>query len=151
MKHSICLIAVIALPLVSCNNMANKTKETINKGGETVGKTATEFFEGVSEGVDQTLQNEVSLSDQLKTIGLSTGKYSISSDKQGGVGNVFTIYIIFEQDFNKEILVKAYDKNDLEIGRSRVEVIGKAGDAGYFDFVFDKRTRIISRSKLTLE
>jgi len=31
-----------------------------------VGETATEFFEGVAEGVDKTLECEIVLSDDLK-------------------------------------------------------------------------------------
>tara|TARA_R110000751_G_scaffold302244_1_gene416146 strand:+ start:673 stop:843 length:171 start_codon:yes stop_codon:yes gene_type:complete len=50
------LILLSALSLFSCNRIANKTKEGLNKGGEIVGESATEFFDGVSEGVDKTLE-----------------------------------------------------------------------------------------------
>ena len=80
--------------LASCGKVREKAKETINKGGETVGKTATEFFEGISAGID---------------------------------------------------------KNGLETGRAKIDIAGKADEAAYFDFVFDKRTYIEVKSKIILE
>ncbi|WP_346882420.1 hypothetical protein [uncultured Algibacter sp.] len=58
MKSLIKLILIFMLLFTSCDKIASKTKETINKSGETVGETATEFFEGVTEGVDKTLECE---------------------------------------------------------------------------------------------
>ena len=55
MKRISIILALLALFTLSCDRLKQKTKETINKGGETVGKTATEFLEGVTEGVEKTL------------------------------------------------------------------------------------------------
>jgi hypothetical protein len=65
MKPNIVTIVFISLIFVSCNRIADKTKEGINKGGEVVGKTATKFFEGISEGVDKTLECDIILSKNL--------------------------------------------------------------------------------------
>ena len=46
---------------------------------------------------------------------------------------------------------KVFDKSDLEIRRSKIDVEGKADEAGYFDFVFDKRSYIEAKSKIVLE
>jgi len=138
------------LVFMSCNRIANKAKEGVNKGGEVVGETATEFFEGVSEGVDKTLECEILLSKKLKSKGLKTGTYDIEGQPIGN-NNKLTVYIIFNEDFNSELLAKAYNKNKLEIGRTRTTVEGKAGDAGYFEFVFDKRTDIGFRNRITIE
>lgn len=142
---------ILTLALLCCDTVKEKAKTTINQSGEAVGKSATEFFEGVSEGVDKTLQCEITLSDTLKNKGLRTGKYSISSDTTGGQNNLLTLYIIFEKDFSKTISVKAFDKSGLEIGRTRMLVDGKFGDAKYYDFAFDKRTNIEVKSKITIE
>ncbi|WP_296384272.1 hypothetical protein [Winogradskyella sp.] len=143
-------ISIIFLLISSCNRIANKTKEGINKGGEVVGETATEFFEGVSEGVDKTLECEILLSKKLKNSGLNTGAYDIESVNNGN-NNKLTLYIIFNNDFNKTVMAKAYNKNKLEIGRARTTIIGKKGDAGYFNFEFDKRTDIGFRNRITIE
>jgi len=151
MKQLITILTLLAVLTISCNRVKDKTKETINQSGEAVGKTATEFFEGVSEGVDKTLQCEISLSQDLQDKGLSTGKFSIENDTTGGHNNTLTLYLIFDKDFKAPLTVKAFDKSGLEIGRSKIEIENKAGEAGYFDFVFDKRTYIEVRSKILIE
>lgn len=136
---------------ISCGKVKEKAKESINKGGETVGKTATEFFEGVSEGIDKTLQCEILLSQGLQDKGLKTGKFSIESDPNGGRNNLLILYLIFNKDIKTSLTAKVFDKNGLEVGRANIEVTSDAGNASYYDFVFDKRTYIEVKSKITLE
>ncbi|MBV7268002.1 hypothetical protein [Winogradskyella luteola] len=150
MKLNIWILCMICLVLVSCNGVANKTKEGINKGGEVVGETATEFFEGVSEGVDKTLECEIVLSENLLIKGLKNGIYNIENQPIGK-NNKLTIYLIFNEDFDSDVTAKAYNKNGLEIGRAKANVSGKKDDAGYFDFKFDDRTDIGFRNKIILE
>ena len=151
MKSLKIIPVVLLFAITACDGIQQKTKESINKGGEAVGKTATEFIEGVTEGVDKTLQCELNLSQVLLDKGLQTGKFSVENDTVGGKNNVLILYIIFNKDFNSTIMSKVFDKNGLEIGRTKVAIKGKAGNAGYYDFVFDKRTHIEVRSKITFE
>ncbi|WP_179344799.1 hypothetical protein [Winogradskyella ursingii] len=138
------------LMFLSCNQLGHKAKEGVNKGGEVVGEAATEFFEGVSEGVEKTLECEIELSKELKVKGLMTGAYSIESKKNNN-NNKMVLYIIFNDDFNRYVIAKAFNKNGLEIGRTKTKISGQAGEASYFDFDFDKRTDIGFRNKITLE
>lgn len=149
MKKLLALIGILAL-VTSCDWIKETTKEKVNQGGEVVGKTATEFLEGVSEGVDRTLECEIKLSEDLKARGLKTGKFSIE-DSANGNNNRLQLYLIFDQNFDSTLLVKAFDKKGLEIGRVKLPVSGEAGDAGYYDFIFDARTDIEVRSKITIE
>tara|TARA_R110002074_G_C12271671_1_gene642234 strand:- start:237 stop:689 length:453 start_codon:yes stop_codon:yes gene_type:complete len=148
-QNKLIFVSTIFL-LVSCNRIANKTKESINKSGEVVGETATEFFEGITEGVDKTLECEILLSEQLKNKGLKTGAYNIDAQSINN-NNKLTLYLIFNQNFSKELVAKAYNKNGLEIGRAKSKVNATKGDAGYFDFKFDERTDIGFRSKIRIE
>ena len=150
MKCNLYVFLLVLLLLTSCNRIANKTKEGINKGGEVVGETATEFFEGVSEGVDKTLECDVKLSKHLTSIGLKTGVYNVNSGTNGN-NNQLTLYLIFNNDINEKIVAKAYNKNGLEIGRAKTTINGNAGDAGYYDFEFDTRTDIGFRNKIVIE
>ncbi|WP_299117133.1 hypothetical protein [uncultured Winogradskyella sp.] len=150
MKLNIWILCMMCLVFVSCNKIADKTKEGINKSGEVVGKTATEFIEGVSEGVDKTLECEITLSKELKTKGLSKGVYNIEGQPIGN-NNKLTIYLIFNQDFDSDIIAKAYNKDGLEIGRAKTNISGKKDEAGYFNFKFDELTDIGFRNKITLE
>jgi hypothetical protein len=150
MKPKLVLLLLLAIA-VSCGKIKEKTKDGINKGGETVGKTATEFFEGVSEGVEQTLACEILLSQELKDMGVKTGKTSVNNSPDGGNNNLLTLYLIFDKDFKSSVIAKAFDKNGLEIGRAKLEIQSKTGDAGYYDFSFDKRTYIEVKSKIQLD
>ena len=133
--------------LTSCGGeVADKAKETLNKGGEVVGETATE----VLEGMDQTLECELVIADDLKKNGVSIGKFEVVSDSTGGSNNVLTAYLIFNQDFSDTLYAKAFDKNQVEIGRAKVLVTVKAGDAGYYDFKFDPRTYIEVKSRIEI-
>ena len=151
MKSSFYTILLCVFTLVSCQRVKDKTQETINAGGEAVGKSATEFIEGVSEGIDKTLEAKIKLSPNLKAKGIDTGKYSISNNPQGGKDNLLTLYLIFNRDFNDIVFVKVFDKNGLETGRAKLEVAGKKGEANYFDFTFGKRVEIEYRSVIVVE
>jgi hypothetical protein len=150
MKQKI-ITLLLLIAVVSCNRVKNEAKEGINKGGETVGKTATEFFEGVSEGIDKTLQCQIILSQAIQNNGIKIGKFSINNLPEGGTNNLLTLYLIFDKDFKSSITAKAYDKNGLEVGRAKLSIENKAGNAGYYDFAFDKRTHIEVKSKIVLE
>lgn len=145
------LLLLVMVFLFSCDRVKQETKHVINKSGETVGKASTEFFEGVSEGVDKTLQCEIVLSEELKRKGLQTGKFSIESDSAGGSNNMLTLYLIFNKPLKDTLLAKAFDKTGLEIGRAKAFASAQANDAKYIDFKFDKRTYIEVRSKITIE
>jgi hypothetical protein len=47
-------------------------------------------------------------------------------------------------------MVKATDKEGLEFGRTKLQVKGKAGDASFFDFVFDPRSAIEVKSTIEI-
>jgi hypothetical protein len=142
MRLSIFSFVCILFMVLSCERVKNKTQETINAGGEAVGKSATEFVEGISEGIDKTLEAKVKLSPSLLKSGLSTGKFEITDNPLGGNNNLLTLYLIFDKDFDGILRVKVFDKNGLETGRAKLEVSGIKGDANYFDFTFNKRVNM---------
>ncbi|MCF8330898.1 MAG: hypothetical protein K9H84_00440 [Bacteroidales bacterium] len=135
----------------SCNNVENKARQTINKSGEAVGKSSAEFFEGVTEGVDKILQPEITLSEDLKVKGLEFGKCIVERDSGSHNKNKFVLYLIFNENIRDTLLLKAYDKNGMEIGRTIQKIDKKAGQAKYFDFIFDERTNIEVKSKIKIE
>ena len=151
MKSLIYTFALVFLMLFSCERVKNKTQETINAGGEVVGKSATEFVEGISEGIDKTLESKIELSHDLIKKGLSTGKFEISDNPLGGKDNLLTLYLIFDQDFDGILHVKVFDKNGLDTGRAKLEVKDVGGHANYFDFTFGKRVEIEARSLIVVE
>src|SRR5207244_3986341 len=127
-----------------------KGKETINKTGEVAAKTGSEFTEGVAKGIEKTFSNEVVLSGQLTNDGLNAGKVMVSSG-DSATDNILSVYLVFNKDFKKEITVKVFDESGREYGRVRQPVQGKKDEAHYFDFIFEKRTNIDSKGRITFE
>ena len=144
------LFIIIILTSVSCNWAKQKTKETVNKTGEVVAKTGSEFVDGVSKGVENTFQNQVVLSDQLKDQGVQTGKITIHGT-DSTTDNILTTYFIFDNNFDQNITVKVISQAGQEYGRTTQNLKGQKGEAKHIDFVFDKRTNIDSKGKLLFE
>lgn len=150
MKTLIFSLALIGL-ICSCSRVKRTTKDVINQSGEVVGKGASEFIEGITEGVDRTLECEIVLSENLIEKGIESGKFTVGNDSIGGHNNVLTIYFIFNKDFNGEITARTVDKKGLEFGRKKLKIEGNIGDTKYIDFTFDKRTYIEVKSKIFIE
>lgn len=148
MKHL--LLTMLMLNLLSCDWAKRKTKETVNKGGEIVAKTSSEFVDGISKGIEKTFQNEVVISNELLSYGVETGKIIISSTDTT-TDNILSIYFIFNNDFERNITVKVFDENGQEYGRASDFVKGNKSEAKYFDFTFDRRTNIKGKGKLVFE
>jgi hypothetical protein len=144
------LLIVFTMTFVSCNWAKRKTKETVNKTGEMVAKTGSEFVDGVAKGVEKTFQNQVVISEQLKRQGLQTGKIIISS-ADSSTDNVLTTYLIFNDNFDQNVTIKVLNEQDQEYGRATQNLKGQKGEAKYIDFVFDKRTNIDGKGKLVFE
>jgi len=140
-------ILVIA---ASCNWTRDKAKDAANKTGEVVAKTGSEFVDGVAKGIQKTFSNDVIVSDNLKTNGLKTGKIIISGT-DSTTDNILSAYLIFEKDFNQQLSVKVFDEQGLEYGRTNQLISAKAGEAKYVDFIFDKRTNIDGKGKISFE
>ena len=151
MKTKLYILLFSAVMISSCERPSKKTQETINAGGEAVGKSATEFVEGVPEGIDKTLEAKLKMSPSLKDKGITTGKYEITDNPLGGKNNLLTLYLIFERDFKEIVYVQVFDKNGLETGRAKLQVKGNKGDAEYFDFIFGKRVEIETKSLIVVE
>ena len=148
MRYILLIFATVAL--ASCNWFKQKTKATVNKSGEVVAKTGSEFVNGFSKGVEKTFENEVIISNELKSAGLKTGKIIINST-DSTTGNILTIYLIFDGNLEKSITIKVVNDSGQEYGRVTEFVKGNKNEAKYVDFVFDKRTNIDGKGKITLE
>ena len=144
------LFIILAVSSLSCNWAKEKTKSAVNKTGEIVAKTGSEFAQGVSKGVEKTFQNEVVLSDALRKQGIRTGKIIIHGSDTT-TDNILTAYLIFEKDFDKNITIKVISEAGEEYGRITQNIKGQKDEAKYIDFVFDERTNIDSKGKLLFE
>jgi hypothetical protein len=144
------IILSTTLFFASCNWAKQKTKDTINKTGEVVAKTGSEFADGVQKGVVKTFENEVSISADLSKAGFQTGKIIINGT-DSTTDNIMTAYVIFNEDIDKTIVSKVYDNAGKEYGRATYKLIGKKNESKYIDIVFDNRTNIDGKGKVVFE
>ena len=144
------IVILLVVTLWSCDWAKGKAKDTVNKTGEIVAKTGSEFVNGVEKGVQKTFSNDIQLSNDLVNKGVKTGRVNIHGT-DSTTDNIITIYLIFDNDFNQTITAKVYDEQHLEYGRTSQLVAAKKGEAKYFDFIFDKRTNIDSKGKILFE
>ena len=144
---SICCLLFI---FISCDWAKEKTKNTVNKSGEIVAKTGSEFVDGVSKGVEKTFENDVVVSEELKKAGLKTGKIVVNNS-DSAQNNVITAYLIFDKKFNQNVIIKILNEDNNEYGRSNQIITAGKNEAKYFDFGFDKRTQIEGKGKLLFE
>jgi uncharacterized protein with FMN-binding domain len=142
--------SVLTLTLSSCDWAKDKTKKAVNKTGEIVGKTGSEFGDGVYKGVKKTFDNDVKISDQLKAKGVELGEVLINSS-DSATDNVLTAYIIFNDNFDQEINIKIFAENGKEYGRLKEKLKGEKGNAKHFDFTFDKHVNIGTKGSITIE
>ena len=144
------IMTVFILIFSSCDWAKDKTKKAVNKTGEIVGKTGSEFGDGIYKGVKKTFDNDVKISDKLKRKGLEFGEVLINSS-DSATDNVLTAYIIFNDNFDQEITLKIFAENGKEYGRLRDKLKGEKGNAKHFDFTFDKHVNIGAKGNITIE
>jgi len=140
--------ALIVLFIQACSGQ--EAKEKINRAGDVAGETVGEFVSGVSSGVSKAFDVKVTLPPGLADQGLAFGKVTVSSDSVG-TDNLLTLYVIFEKSFRGTLTAKVFDDKQLEMGRARVHLKGKAGEARFVEFHFDRRTNIDTNSKIAVE
>ena len=142
------LITASIVFITACSS--SSIKEKINKAGDVAGQTAGEVIEGAVKGAKKAFDVTLVAPATLKEKGIAFGKATASSDS-AGTDNMLILYVIFNKDFEGKLTAKAYDQQELEMGRALVTVSGKAGEARFVEFHFDKRTNIGSKDKLTIE
>jgi len=138
------------LTILSCDRVSKKAKDTINKTGEVVAESGSEFVDGVGKGIEKAFGNEIVLSDSLQAKGLKFGKIEVTSTDSTS-DNVLTVYVIFEKSFNSDVMAKVFDRHGAEYGRAKTHLSGGSEEGKYFDFIFDKRTDISGKGKVVFE
>ena len=139
LKLSTVALAVI---LFSCDRLSSSS--------EKIGQTAGDVVKGIESGVKKARAVNVTYTESLTNKGISNGKVTLKNDKEG-TDNLVSIYLIFSKKFKGKITAKAYDNEGLEMGRSLIKAEVDGGEAGFYDFHFDKRTNIDRDGRIVLE
>lgn len=142
--NKVLTISTLSLLIIfsSCDRLSNST--------ERIGETAGDMVKGIETGVKKARAINITYTNSLSIKGITNGKVSLKNDKEG-TDNLLSIYLIFSKRFKGKVSAKAYDNQGLEMGRSFVKIDVESGDAGFYDFHFDKRTNIDRDGKVVLE
>lgn len=132
-----------------CYN-CNRVKKGVNEAGEKAGEVIGEAAKGVSRGVENAFEINIEKKDTSRLRDIEFGTIRLLSDSTGS-DNRLSVYVIFRNDFDKEVVLKVFDKNNLESGRVRKLIKGKKDDAGYVDFIFDPHTNIDHDCRIVME
>ncbi|MBL7981667.1 MAG: hypothetical protein JNL52_07625 [Flavobacteriales bacterium] len=143
-------LAATLLLLAACSRVADGTKDALNKGGEIAGKAASEVLEGVTTGVEETLAVEVSISEGLRTNGISLGSQEVEQDADGRT-NRLVVYLVANKTFNDTLSALAFDKDGKEMGRAQLPIQLTAGSADHYVFQFQARTDLARKSKVMIQ
>lgn len=149
LNYSVFALSILS-GLTSCHWASEKTQTTVNKAGEFVGKTSSEFGDGIYRGVKETFDNQIEISNELKAKGLEIGEVSVSSS-DSSEDNVLKTYLIFNDHIDTKVIIKLFNDKGKEYGRLKQEIKGEKGDARHFKFAFDKEVRIGSKGKVSFE
>ena len=134
----------------SCNRVADKAKEKIDSGAETVGRTTSDVVTSFGKGISDANKVSIALSSELKQKGLRFGKYYISQNEEGKE-NTISIYFIADKNFDQPVALKLFDKSGVEMGRLQQNVKLAQGAAAYYEFVFDAHVEFELKSKITID
>ena len=147
MKKIIFSFLIAQVTLISCST--EDGNEKLGQASEKVGKSAATVVKSVKEGIEKVAKIKIDVSESLKAKGISTGKVTLNS--KNGRHNLLNVYLIFDKNINRNITLKVYDSEGLEMGRAKALVKGIAGEAKYFDFLFFERTNIDRDNKIIME
>ncbi|MDI1256846.1 MAG: hypothetical protein PSV16_12190 [Flavobacterium sp.] len=144
-----CCFLLISISF-SCNRVADKAKEKIDSGAETVGRTTSDVVTSFGKGISDANKVTIALSAELKEKGLSFGKYYLSQNTLGKE-NTISIYFIADKNIDQPVHLKLFDKSGVEMGRLQQNIKLIQGTAAYYEFVFDAHVEFELKSKITID
>lgn len=123
--------------------------EAVKKEGkeaaQAIAEGTSEVFKGLGQGFEKGLKNmKHKLHESVAANGL--GITRVVRGEEGTAQHTLTAYFSFEKPFVGTLEMRAYDSEDREVGRSRIETETKEPTARYLDFTFDQRTPLLTAS-----
>lgn len=112
------------LPVLLLAACGRNDESLAKKAGAKVGETLTDLAHGVDAGIDRGRTVPVVVSDALAAHGVGA---TVSKRD----GTALAIYLTSKEEWEVEVVVKALDRSDMEIGRAKTKVSFAKNDAKY--------------------
>jgi hypothetical protein len=168
MRSLILAVAAVCLSACCCQSREEKLKSAEDEGnmliamkakllkgaGEAVKKEGKEAAQTLAEGTGEVVKGlgtgiekglmevKFTLHESVAANGLGLSR--AARGEQGTAQHTVTAYITFDKAFAGAIELRAYDAENREVGRSRMEADEKESAAKYIDFAFDQRTPLMT-------
>jgi hypothetical protein len=128
MLHRPIGVVLAVLLLAACGK---KDESLAKKAGAKVGETLTNFGHGVDAGIDRGRAVAVEVSDGLAARGVGA-----TVSKRDGAA--VSVYLTSKDAMDLQVVVKALDRGESEIGRAKAAVTFTRDDAKYVNLEFPR-------------
>ena len=126
--------------------------EAVKKEGkeaaETLAEGGGEVVKGLGQGIEKGLM-EVKFKPHESVASNGLGVTRTARGEQGTAAHTITAYVTFEKGFAGTLEMRAYDSENREVGRAKLDTDEKEG-ARYMDFTFDERTPLMTAGHVEL-
>ena len=127
--------------------------ESLKKEGKEAAETLAEgggsLVKGLGTGIEKGLM-EVKFTPHESVARNGLGVSRAARGEQGTARHTVTAYVTFEKGFNGTLEMRAYDVQDREVGRSKIDTTEAESGAKYVDFTFDERTPLMTAGHFEL-
>lgn len=127
--------------------------EAVKKEGkeaaETIAEGTGEVFKGLGKGIEKGLM-EVKIKPHESVAANGLGLTRAARGEEGTAKHTITAYITFEKAFAGSLELRAYDSEEREVGRAKLDRDEKESGAKYVDFTFDERTPLMTAGHFEL-
>ncbi|MEO8239311.1 MAG: hypothetical protein ABI793_04445 [Flavobacterium sp.] len=129
--------------------------KALQEQGKDAAKSASKGVGDVIKGINLGISGSINESNVIPEGTFKTNFEEPKAEKIYGADadkiKKVTIYLIAKKDFKGDLILKAFNTDEREIGRSRLNVSIKKDDAQYVDFPFDARTHLLQTEYFTIK
>ena len=157
-KRITTLLTITTLVLTACDNrteeekgqdavngkasylqgFGNELRESGRDAAVSLSGGVTEVWKGFAEGFEGAPIDALVVEEGLVEAGVECTRIQLSGP------HLINTYLVLSKPMERQLVLKALDADDVEIGRAMAILRSKADEAGYVDFEFDQRTRMIA-------
>lgn len=128
---------------------ADAVKKEGKEAAESLAEGTGEVVKGIGTGIEKGFKEvKIGAHESLAPQGLTATR--ATRGEEGTAAHTVTVYLTFEKPWTGTVELRAYDAEDREVGRAKVELAEKESNAHYVDFVFDPRTPLLTAGKFDL-
>lgn len=118
-------------------------KKEGKEAAEAVAAGTSELVKGLGAGIEKGLK-EVTVKPHESLAGFGITATRATRGEEGTKAHTVTAYLAFEKPWSGALEMRAFDDQDREVGRVKVDVEEKEATAHYVDFTFDPRTPLLT-------